>query len=96
MKKTLKVLIVFVSLTVPAAAQQDLVDPKTGEYTPHGVVASMIAGAQVTEMRCGMKGQITVCSRKSEPSWRAVRSQSKGGFFGRIVLSDATSNAHRR
>src|SRR5258708_4763054 len=65
MKKTLKVLIVFVSLTVPAAAQQDLVDPKTGEYTPHGVVASMIAGAQVTEMRCGIKGQITAALAKA-------------------------------
>jgi hypothetical protein len=45
--------------------QQDLVDPKTGEYTPHGVVASMIAGAQVTEMRCGMKGQITAALAKA-------------------------------
>lgn len=65
MKKILKVLLLFVLLAVPAAAQEELVDPKTGEYTPHGVVASLIAGAQVTEMRCGMKGQITAALAKA-------------------------------
>jgi hypothetical protein len=65
MKKMSQILTLFFSLTVPAAAQQELMDPKTGEYTQYGVVASLIAGAQVTEMRCGMKGQITAALAKA-------------------------------
>jgi hypothetical protein len=36
------------------------------EYTPRGVVASLIASAQVVEMRCGYKNQITAALAKAK------------------------------
>jgi hypothetical protein len=65
-----KVASIFVALTLQAApvmAQEDqnLIDEKTGEYTPRGVVASLIASAQVVEMRCGFKNQITAALAKA-------------------------------
>lgn len=65
MKMLLKVLFLSVCLSGPAAAQQELIDTKTGEYTQRGVVALLIAAAQVTEMNCGMKGQITAALAKA-------------------------------
>jgi hypothetical protein len=65
MKKAFIILIAISSKTVPVMAQHELIDPKTHEYTPRGVVASMVAGAQVSEMRCGMKGQITAALAKA-------------------------------
>jgi hypothetical protein len=65
MKKIPMILVVLFSLVMPAEAQHELIDPKTREYTPRGLVASMIAGAQVSEMRCGMKGQIAAALAKA-------------------------------
>jgi len=65
MKKIRVILVALFSQAVPAVAQHELIDPKTREYTPRGIVASMIAGAQVSEMRCGMKGQITAALAKA-------------------------------
>jgi hypothetical protein len=65
MKKVLIILVALLSQVVPAVAQHELIDPKTREYTPRGIVASMIAGAQVSEMRCGTKGQITAALAKA-------------------------------
>jgi hypothetical protein len=65
MKRVLLVFVFALSAPVTASAQLELVDPKTHEATPRGVIASMIAGAQVMEMRCGMKGQITAALGKA-------------------------------
>jgi hypothetical protein len=38
--------------------EQALMDEKTHEFTNRGVVVFLVAAAQVSEMRCGLKGQI--------------------------------------
>jgi hypothetical protein len=61
-------LLVFASaLAAPVSASDplDLIDPKTHEYTPRGVIASIIAGAEVMEIRCGYKDQITAALGKA-------------------------------
>ena len=40
-------------------------DPKTGEYTPRGLIACVIASAQVSEMQCGKKGMISAALAKA-------------------------------
>ena len=66
MKKTLTILVALLLQAVPVMAQQELMDAKTGEYTPRGLAASLIALAQVSEMRCGLKGQITAALAKAD------------------------------
>ena len=68
MKKAAAILAVITFQAAPVMAQddKDLIDEKTGEYTPHGVVASMVASAQVLEMRCGYKNQITAALAKAK------------------------------
>jgi hypothetical protein len=63
MKKPLMVL-VAVMLQVMAAFARDMVDDK-GEYTPYGIAITLIASAQVSEMRCGKKGQIDLAIAKA-------------------------------
>jgi hypothetical protein len=65
MKKALMILALGLQV-LPAWAQQPLVDEKTGDYTPRAIVAAMIGGAQVVEMRCGIKGQIKAALAKAE------------------------------
>lgn len=65
MKRVLLVFVFALSAPVTATAQLELIDPKTNEYTPRGVIASMIAGAQVMEMKCGYKDQITTALGKA-------------------------------
>jgi hypothetical protein len=87
MEKMFKILTLLVSLTVPAVAQQDLMDPKTGEYTQYGVVASLIAGAQVTEMRCGMKGQITAALAKANRLGVPFDLNQKDDYYAVVFLA---------
>jgi hypothetical protein len=51
-------LLVLVSAVSTTSAGQ-LMDEKTHELTNRGAIVSMVASAQVSEMRCGLKGQIT-------------------------------------
>jgi hypothetical protein len=44
----------------------DLMDEKTGKWTDRGLVASAIAAAQVSEMRCGLKRQISAALRTAD------------------------------
>jgi hypothetical protein len=46
------------------AQSADLMDEKTGKWTDRGLIANTIAAAQVSEMRCGLKGQISAALRK--------------------------------
>ncbi|WP_157787981.1 hypothetical protein [Bradyrhizobium elkanii] len=62
MKKTMTGLLA-VLLAAPAAGR-DMLDEKTHEYTPYGVAISLIAAAQVNEMRCNKKGQIDLALAK--------------------------------
>lgn len=53
-------------VTAAAAQSSDLMDEKTGKWTNRGLIANTIAAAQVSEMRCGLKGQITAALRKAD------------------------------
>jgi hypothetical protein len=68
MKKAAAIFVAIMLQAAPVMAQEDkeLIDEKTGEYTPRGVVASLIASAQVVEMRCGHKNQITAALAKAK------------------------------
>jgi hypothetical protein len=65
MKKPLTALVVVMLQSGPALAR-DMVDETTHELTPYGVVISMIAGAQVGEMSCNRKGQISLAVAKAQ------------------------------
>jgi hypothetical protein len=49
-----------------AAEPGDLMDEKTNELTNRGLLASMIGAAEVSELRCGLKGQIDAALRKAD------------------------------
>jgi len=55
-----KIAVTLAVCMVSAAAAEpgDLMDEKTNELTHRGLIATTIAAAQVSEMRCGLKGQI--------------------------------------
>lgn len=65
MKKTNIATVNPIAMASPSAAQNELMDPKTGQYTPRGLVAWTIASAEVSEMQCGMKGLITAALAKA-------------------------------
>ena len=67
MKKAASILLTLTLQAQPAMAQeyQGLIDEKTGEYTLRALVAMVIASAQVVEMRCGYKNQITAALAKA-------------------------------
>jgi hypothetical protein len=56
--------LVAVVLQVMPAFARDMIDDK-GAYTPYGIAIAMIASAQVSEMRCGKKGQIDLAIAKA-------------------------------
>jgi hypothetical protein len=64
----MKKLMLFVAVmlqSIPTLAR-DLIDEKTHEYTPYGLVISMVAGAMVSEMNCNKKGQIDLAIAKAQ------------------------------
>jgi hypothetical protein len=63
MKKPLMLLVAVMLQSVPALAR-DMIDEKTHEYTPYGLAIAIIAGAQVSEMRCNRKGQMDLAVAK--------------------------------
>ena len=63
MQKPLMVSVAVMLLAAPAVAR-DLLDEKTHEYTPYGLAISLVAAAQVNEMNCNMKGQISLALAK--------------------------------
>lgn len=56
----------LIAYTISAASAGNLIDDKTAKWTDRGVIANTIATAQVTEMRCGLRGQITAALRKAD------------------------------
>jgi hypothetical protein len=59
---TLAVCIVSAAVAEPG----DLMDEKTNQLTNRGAMASMIGAAEVSELRCGLKGQIAAALRKAD------------------------------
>ncbi|MGA9090690.1 MAG: hypothetical protein WB420_16465, partial [Bradyrhizobium sp.] len=49
----------------PSLAQKALIDTTTGEYTAYGLAISLIASAEVSEIHCGLKGQIAAALDKA-------------------------------
>jgi hypothetical protein len=49
----------------PSLAQKSLIDTTTGEYTAYGLAISLIASAEVSEIHCGLKGQIAAALNKA-------------------------------
>jgi hypothetical protein len=57
MRAHLAILVLVGAVSTTSAGQ--LMDENTHELTNRGAIVSMVASAQVSEMRCGLKGQIT-------------------------------------
>lgn len=49
----------------PSLAQKALIDTTTGKYTAYGLAISLIASAEVSEIHCGLKGQIAAALNKA-------------------------------
>jgi hypothetical protein len=56
-------LAVFLLSAAAAGEAGGLVDEKTNQLTKRGQVASIIAAGQISEMQCGLKGQIAAALR---------------------------------
>ncbi|WLA39483.1 hypothetical protein QNJ95_42710 [Bradyrhizobium elkanii] len=63
--KIAAILTVF-SASAASADPGDLMDEKTHQLTDRGAIALMIGGAEVSELRCGLKGQISAAIRKAD------------------------------
>lgn len=63
MKKPLTACVAMVLFTTLALAR-DMLDENTHEYTPYGIAIVLVAAAQVNEMNCSMKGQISLALAK--------------------------------
>lgn len=59
-------LAVYMVSAAVAGEPGGLVDKKTNRLTKRGITASIIAAAQVSEMQCGLKGQIAGALRKAD------------------------------
>ncbi|WFU52273.1 hypothetical protein QA639_21430 [Bradyrhizobium pachyrhizi] len=87
MKKPLTVLVAVMLQAVPAIAR-DMLDEKTHEYTPYGIAISLVAAAQVNEMSCKMKGQISLALAKLKRRGITIDLNDKEDFAD--VLFQAT------
>jgi hypothetical protein len=74
MRAQLAILVLVGAVSTTSAGQ--LMDENTRELTNRGAIVSMFASAQVSEMRCSLKGQIT----------KALNDKNR--LFGRAVLRD--------
>jgi len=58
-------MVILLLRVTPSLAQKELIDATTGEYTAYGIVISLIASAEVSEIHCGLKGQIAAALNKA-------------------------------
>jgi hypothetical protein len=87
--KAWMILLAVILQSVPARARaRDMIDEKTHEYTPYGLVITMVAGAQVSEMKCNQKGQIDLAIAKAGRLGVPINVNDKEDFSA--VLFQAT------
>jgi hypothetical protein len=65
----------------------DLMDKKTKLWTERGLIANTIAAAQVSEMRCGLKGQIAAALRKADQANMHFDLNDKSDFSDVLFLA---------
>jgi hypothetical protein len=73
--------IILLTVASPSVAEQgDLMNEKTNEWTDRGIVANLIAAAEVSELRCGLKGQIDAAMRAVRAAGRNFDLNDKNDF----------------
>jgi hypothetical protein len=87
MKKLLTVLMAVALQATPALAR-DMMDEATHEYTPYGFAIVLIANAQVSEMRCGTKGQMELAFAKARSFGVQIDANDKEDYAA--ILFSAT------
>jgi hypothetical protein len=86
-RSTLMACLAVVLQSMPALAR-DMIDEKKHEYTTYGIATVLIASAQVSEMRCKTKGQITLALAKAKRLGAPIDLNDKGDYAA--VLFQAT------
>jgi hypothetical protein len=74
-------------VTAAVGQSSDLMDERTGKWTDRGLVANTIAAAQVSEMRCGLKGQISAALRKADEANMHFNLNDKVDFSDVLFLA---------
>jgi hypothetical protein len=77
--KPLMLFVVAMLQSVPALARE-IIDEKTHEYTPYGYAITVVAAAQVREMRCDKKGLIDLAIAKALRSGVSIDLNDKEDF----------------
>jgi hypothetical protein len=93
MKKPLTMLVAVVLWQSAPALARDIIDVKTHEYTPYGLAVSVIAGAQVSDMKCATKGQTDLALAKANRSGVSIDLADKEDFSA--VLFQASKILNR-
>jgi hypothetical protein len=90
MKKLQKLLIVLSAIVLQATPTlaRDMIDEKTNELTPYGLAIVLIASAQVSEMRCGTKGQMDLAFAKARSFGVQIDADDKEDYSA--ILFQAT------
>jgi hypothetical protein len=73
-------IMMFSMASASVAGPGDLMDEKTHEWTDRGIVANLIAAAEVSELRCGLKGQIDAAVRVVRQAGKQFDLNDKSDF----------------
>jgi hypothetical protein len=80
--------ILFVlQLASAMADEKDLIDKKTHELMPRGLMIQLIALAQVVEMKCNTKGQITAALAKAGKAGIIINLNDKVDFADELFMA---------
>jgi hypothetical protein len=92
MKKLLTGLMVVALQATPALAR-DMLDEATNELTPYGLAIVLIANAQISEMRCGTKGQMDLAFAKARSFGVQIDANDKEDYAAILMsASDILTN----
>jgi len=80
-------ILLVLQLASAMADEKDLVDKKTNELTPRGLILQLIALAQVIEMQCNIKGQIKAAVAKADRAGIAINLNDKEDFADELFFA---------
>lgn len=95
-EKSFRVMFLLLLQLAPAIAQdrEPMLDENTNQLTHRGIVISLVATAQVEEMRCDIKGQIAAAIAKGARMGIVVDPNNKEDFADILfVASDILKKA---